>query len=226
MRDCLDSVVRQSMKELEIICVDDGSTDGSLQILEEYAEKDTRVKVIHKEKNEGLLLARKTAVNAASGAYFLFVDSDDYIGPDLCAFAEEITRTESADIIQFGAEVCDSSHDAAKAAWLKHRITPAPKALASGEILREAYVNRSYTTTLWGKLYKSDLCKKAYQALPDVYLLRGGGHLHIFSIWPTMPSLQRHSHLRLLYLPARLGITNAEIMSWRSLRCTAICPSS
>ena len=93
LRDCLDSVVGQSMKELEIICVDDGSTDGSLQILKEYAQKDPRVKVIHKEQNEGLLLARKTAVNAASGAYFLFVDSDDYIGPDLCAFAEEITRT-------------------------------------------------------------------------------------------------------------------------------------
>lgn len=213
LRDCLDSVVGQSMKELEIICVDDGSTDGSFQILKEYAQKDPRVKVIHKEKNEGLLLARKTAVNAASGAYFLFVDSDDYIGPDLCAFAEEITRTESADIIQFGAEVCDSSHDAAKAAWLKHRITPAPKMLASGEILREAYVNRSYTTTLWGKLYKSDLCKKAYQALPDVYCYAGED---IFTYFYLAYYAQSYKGIptRAYYTYRHgLGITNAEIMS-------------
>lgn len=213
LRDCLDSVVRQSMKELEIICVDDGSTDGSFQILKEYAQKDPRVKVIHKEKNEGLLLARKTAVNAASGAYFLFVDSDDYIGPDLCAFAEEITRTESADIIQFGAAVCDSSHDAAKAAWLKHRITPAPKTLASGEILREAYVNRSYTTTLWGKLYKSDLCKKAYQALPDVYCYAGED---IFTYFYLAYYAQSYKGIptRAYYTYRHgLGITNAEIMS-------------
>lgn len=213
LRECLDSVVRQSMKELEIICVDDGSTDGSFQILKEYAQKDPRVKVIHKEKNEGLLLARKTAVNAASGAYFLFVDSDDYIGPDLCAFAEEITRTESADIIQFGAEVCDSSHDVAKAAWLKHRITPAPKTLASGEILREAYVNRSYTTTLWGKLYKSDLCKKAYQALPDVYCYAGED---IFTYFYLAYYAQSYKGIptRAYYTYRHgLGITNAEIMS-------------
>lgn len=213
LRDCLDSVVRQSMKELEIICVDDGSTDGSLQILKEYAQKDPRVKVIHKEKNEGLLLARKTAVNAASGAYFLFVDSDDYIGPDLCAFAEEITLTESADIIQFGAEVCDSSHDAAKAAWLKHRIPPAPKTLTSGEILWEAYVNRSYTTTLWGKLYKSDLCKKAYQALPNVYCYAGED---IFTYFYLAYYAQSYKGIptRAYYTYRHgLGITNAEIMS-------------
>lgn len=213
LRECLDSVINQSMKEIEIICVDDGSTDSSLHILEEYARKDSRVKVIHKEKNEGLLLARKTAVNAASGAYILFVDSDDYIDPDLCAFAEEITRKESADIIQFGADVCDSSKDAAKAAWLQHRLTPAPKELTSKEILQEAYVNRAYATTLWGKLYKSNLSKKAYSALPDAYCYVGEDIFTYFYLAyfaqsykgiPTRPYYTyRHG----------LGVTNVDIMS-------------
>lgn len=213
LRDCLDSVVRQSMKELEIICVDDGSTDGSLQILEEYAQKDPRVKVIHKEQNEGLLLARKTAVNAASGAYILFVDSDDYIAPDLCAFAEEIAREEAADILQFGAEVCDSSQDAAKAAWLKHRLTPLPRELASGDILREAYVNRSYATTLWGKLYKSDLCKKAYSALPDVYCYAGEDIFTYFYLAYYAQSYKGIPTCAYYTYRHGLGITNAEIMS-------------
>lgn len=173
LRECLDSVVKQSMKELEIICVDDGSTDASGDILDEYAGKDPRVKVIHKEKNEGLLLARKTAVEAATGAYILFLDSDDTIAPDLCAFAEEVTQNEYADIIQFGADVLDFSQNAKKTAWLKRMLMPADSEYVGEEILTEAYVSRSYITSLLGKLYKSSLCKKAYSVLPDVYCYVG-----------------------------------------------------
>ena len=214
LRECLDSVVNQSMKEIEIICVDDGSTDGSLQILEEYAQKDAHIQVIHKDKNEGLLLARKAAVAAASGAYILFVDSDDSIAPNLCTFAEEITRTENADIIQFGADFCDYANDAAKAAWLRSVLIPAPQELlTSKEIMREAYVTRSYVTSLWGKLYKSELCKKAYAALPDVYCYVGED---IFTYFYLAYYAQSYKGIptRAYYTYRHgLGITNAEIMS-------------
>lgn len=214
LRECLDSVVNQSMKEIEIICVDDGSTDGSLQILEEYAQKDARIQVIHKDKNEGLLLARKAAVAAASGAYILFVDSDDYIAPNLCTFAEEITRTEYADIIQFGADVCDYANNAAKAAWLRNALIPAPRELeTSKEIMREAYVTRSYVTSLWGKLYKSELCKKAYAALPDVYCYVGED---IFTFFYLSYYAQSYKGIptRAYYTYRHgLGVTNVEIMT-------------
>ena len=78
LRECLDSVVNQTLKDIEIICVNDGSTDNSGRILEEYAEKDSRIKVIHKE-NTGSANSRNVGIEIATGEYLGFIDSDDYI---------------------------------------------------------------------------------------------------------------------------------------------------
>jgi glycosyltransferase involved in cell wall biosynthesis len=82
LRECLDSICRQDFYDMEIILVDDGSTDGSPDICDEYSYKDNRIKVIHK-RNEGLVRARKTGINAARGKYILYVDSDDWIEPGM-----------------------------------------------------------------------------------------------------------------------------------------------
>lgn len=212
LRECLDSVVNQSMAEIEIICVDDGSTDASGDILDEYAEKGPRIKVIHKEKNEGLLLARKTAVEAATGAYILFLDSDDAIAPGLCAFAEEVTQNEYADIIQFGADVLDFSQDTKKTAWLHRVLTPPASEYTGEDILEEAYVNRSYVTSLWGKLYKSSLCKKAYSVMPDMYCYVGED---IFTYFYLAYYAQSYKGIptRAYYTYRHgLGVTNTDVM--------------
>ena len=78
MRQCLDSVVNQTLKEIEIICVDDGSTDNSGKILDEYAQKDNRIKVIHK-KNGGVSNARNIGIIESTGDYIAFVDPDDWL---------------------------------------------------------------------------------------------------------------------------------------------------
>ena len=79
---CIESIIKQSYKNLEIILIDDGSKDNSGKICDEYAEKDNRIKVIHK-KNGGLSDARNTGLNIADGEYICFIDSDDYIHKDL-----------------------------------------------------------------------------------------------------------------------------------------------
>ena len=78
LRECIDSVIMQSYKNLEIILVDDGSTDQSPYICDAYAKIDSRIKVIHK-KNGGLSDARNVGIRASSGAYIALVDSDDLI---------------------------------------------------------------------------------------------------------------------------------------------------
>ena len=78
LRRCINSILNQSYKNIEIILVDDGSPDNSGLICDMYAEKDSRIKVIHK-KNEGLGMARNSGLNCASGKYVTFVDGDDYI---------------------------------------------------------------------------------------------------------------------------------------------------
>ena len=73
LRECLDSVVNQTLKDIEIICVNDGSTDNSLNILKEYAKKDERIKIITQE-NQGLACSRNNALKIATGEYVLCVD--------------------------------------------------------------------------------------------------------------------------------------------------------
>ena len=80
---CLDSLVNQTYRDIEIICVNDGSTDNSPDILKAYAERDSRILVIHQE-NLGLSDARNKGLESARGEWVMFVDSDDWIGTDCC----------------------------------------------------------------------------------------------------------------------------------------------
>ena len=77
LRECLDSIVKQTLREIEIICVDDGSTDNSLEILKEYAKKDNRITVIT-QKNLHAGVARNAGLAVAKGEYLSFLDSDDF----------------------------------------------------------------------------------------------------------------------------------------------------
>jgi glycosyltransferase involved in cell wall biosynthesis len=95
----LDCLIRQTYKDIEIILVDDGSTDNSGKICDEYALKDERIKVIHKE-NEKQAEARNEGIRRASGDYIVFVDSDDYIDLNSCrVFYEAIIKQEEIDIL-------------------------------------------------------------------------------------------------------------------------------
>lgn len=82
LKRCLDSIINQTYSSIEIILIDDGSTDSSGDICESYARLDSRITVIHK-KNAGLGMARNTALDVAKGKYVIFVDSDDYIAPNM-----------------------------------------------------------------------------------------------------------------------------------------------
>jgi glycosyltransferase involved in cell wall biosynthesis len=101
---CLDSVVNQTLKEIEIICVNDGSTDGSLQILEAYAEKDERIKIIN-EKNRGQGAARNTGMKLANGEYVGFVDSDDWIELDTYEKLYNNAVSNNSDIVLFEIKI-------------------------------------------------------------------------------------------------------------------------
>ena len=89
---CLDSVIYQSFKEIEIILINDGSTDKSTEIAREYAKKDSRILLIEQE-NQGLSIARNIGLKRASGDYIIFVDSDDFISINMCEKVYEILKT-------------------------------------------------------------------------------------------------------------------------------------
>lgn len=98
LEQCLDSVVNQTMKELEIILVNDGSTDGSDEICEQYAKQDERVILLH-QKNQGLAAARQAGLDVAHGEYIGFVDSDDWLELSMYEEMYDAARNNNADIV-------------------------------------------------------------------------------------------------------------------------------
>lgn len=104
LRECLDSVVRQTLKNIEIICVDDGSPDNSVQIVMEYAEKYDNIVLVRKE-NGGLSSARNAGMDVARGRYVYFLDSDDYLDSDALKKLSKKADSENLDIVYFNTEL-------------------------------------------------------------------------------------------------------------------------
>lgn len=105
---CLESVIGQTFKDIEIICVNDGSTDNSLAVLEEHAKKDSRILIINK-KNGGISSARNAGLDAAKGKYIGFVDSDDFI--EAGTYETAISRMgEDIDIVCYGTNILGANH--------------------------------------------------------------------------------------------------------------------
>ena len=100
---CLDSIVNQTLKNIEIICVNDSSTDNSLNILNHYAEKDPRIKVVT-QPNGGAGAARNRGLSLAAGKYLSFLDSDDFFEPDMLELAYNKAVCDKADFVVFQSD--------------------------------------------------------------------------------------------------------------------------
>ena len=144
---CLDSVLGQTYEDLEVLCVDDGSPDGSGAILDAYAARDARVRVFHTE-NRGVSEARNLALETAAGAYLAFVDSDDWLEPEMLETLQETILKEDAD-----AAICGQIEE------YPDRSVPLKEPAAiyrDGEAL-EALLKRRISTVLTNKLWRKEL---------------------------------------------------------------------
>ena len=102
---CLDSILAQSCHDIEIVVVDDGSSDGTGTILKDYAGRDQRVRVVSHPEKKGTLQARMTAINASKGKYIMFVDGDDTLKPYACERLLDEARRQDADFVVAGYDV-------------------------------------------------------------------------------------------------------------------------
>ena len=102
LAECLDSVLAQTMPDFEAVCVNDGSTDSSLQILKDYAARDGRIKVVSK-RNGGLSSARNAGIKRSTGEYLCFLDSDDTLLPWACERICDLMDRDASDVLTFGA---------------------------------------------------------------------------------------------------------------------------
>lgn len=146
---CLDSVVGQSHRNLEILLIDDGSTDGSGEICDRYAKKDGRIRVLH-QKNAGVAFARNAGLDMAVGTYIGWVDSDDWIEPEMFEVMVKEAKTRKADIVICGR--LESYPDRSfQKGWKRQEVLNREQALA---LLVEDDLVRSY---LCDKLWRREL---------------------------------------------------------------------
>lgn len=101
LENCLDSILKQTFREFEVILIDDGSSDETSKIADDYASKDDRIKVIHK-KNEGVSIARNLGIKKAKGEYFLFFDGDDFVEPYCMEELYSLVKEKQMDTILYG----------------------------------------------------------------------------------------------------------------------------
>lgn len=146
LRECIDSVLRQTYSNLEIILVDDGSTDNSGTICEEYKKTDSRIKAIHRE-NGGLSAARNTGMEAATGEYIYFLDSDDYIVDVTIERLISTAQAEKADMVFFDGYVfyTDCEDDGSANKYRRSRIY---KTQHGRNLLAELLMNDEYRTAV------------------------------------------------------------------------------
>lgn len=155
IRKSLDSILNQSYSNLEIILVDDGSLDNSGTICDEYASKDARIKVIHKE-NGGLSDARNAGVQVATGELIGFIDSDDFIASEMYECMEQTLREKNADIVVCNFETVDEC--GSPIAERNVNLPVKDEVISSREaIYRLSGPDYTYWTTAWNRLYKKSV---------------------------------------------------------------------
>ncbi len=182
LAQCVDSILSQTHKDLEIILVDDGSPDGCGAMCDGYAKRDSRVRVIHKE-NGGLSDARNAGLAVCTGDYIGFVDSDDYIAPDmyetLAAFAEK----KDLDVAMCGVTDVWPDHEERTKAFAPYVLTD------TDAILKEFLAPRYGTCVpVWSRLYRASIFK-------DLYFEKGRYYEDGFYFLPWIERTRRFGRL-------------------------------
>ena len=152
LQECVDSVLSQSYTDYEIILVDDGSPDDCPQICDEYAKKDSRIKVIHQD-NAGIACARNTGIKCSEGEYLVFIDSDDFF---ICNNFLDILYKHcesNVDVVQYGYNKFYSQQNK----YIEGEIPPGHKRETPSEMLSSALKANAYCGCAWTKSVRRDL---------------------------------------------------------------------
>lgn len=179
---CLDSLLAQTFGDFEVLIVDDGSTDRSPRICDDYANRDSRVKVLHK-KNGGVASARQTGLDTAIGEFVIHVDPDDWVEPTMLQELHAKAVSEDADVV-----ICDYYVDTKEKTSL---VKQQPSALDAKTILKELF--QQLHGSCWNKLVKR-VCYNKF----EIHFQIGLNYCEDLLTWIQM---FQHDELRIAYLP-------------------------
>lgn len=164
--DCLESVLRQTLSEIEIVCINDQSTDASPAILEEFAQRDSRVHIIHNSKNMGLSATRNVGIKQARGKYIYFLDSDDMITDNAMERLWTIAEEEKADVIFFDSLMIFEDVDNHTENDLFIAKCQYPQVLTGAEFLGAMRRNDDIREPVWLQFWNHDFLKRSNLQFP------------------------------------------------------------
>lgn len=182
LRECVDSVLAQTMGDFEVVCIDDGSTDNSLEILQEYAREDSRIRV-YSQRNSGLGAARNAGMSHVQGKYMFFLDSDDWVVPDLLERCIQEMDRVNLDLLFFGGETFFDTDELearhAKASSYYVRENEYSECSTGCELFRALRINHEYRSSACMQVIRTDFIKLTNTRFPEgvlsedeVYTLR------------------------------------------------------
>lgn len=163
IEQCIQSLIGQTYKNIQIILVDDGSTDNSGKICDRYKNDDNRIIVLHQE-NKGLVRARKNGLSVATGDYIGFVDGDDYVEYDMYEKMLNYILTDNVDVVHMGY-IVDKWGKKIKNIQTEKKILDE---LGKENLLKDLLTAKTLITpSIWSKLFKSDVIKECYNDVND-----------------------------------------------------------
>ncbi len=165
LEQCLDSICNQTMKEMEIICVDDGSTDASPRILQDYAKKDSRIRIITQE-NQYAGVARNKGMEQASGKYLLFLDADDFYVPAMIEKMAGKAEETDADIVMCRYMQQDEKGRAEKMDWGFEELFLGQRDVFAGKDLNCGGIFQIAKGWPWDKLFSADFVERCGYRFP------------------------------------------------------------
>ena len=153
LRQCMDSLISQTLHNIEIICVDDGSTDDSVAILEEYARKDSRVRIIC-QSNSGAGAARNNGIRHAVGEYLSILDCDDFFEPDMLEKSYQRAKETDADIAVFRCDLYDDRTGACRSGdyTIRRELLPQKEVFSAWDVKKDVF--RLFIGWSWDKLFR------------------------------------------------------------------------
>ena len=203
IRRCLASVLNQSFGNIEIIIVDDGSTDDTYTILSEYAQSDARIKLFQNEKNSSLIVSRLKAMKNAKGKYILLLDSDDYLSTDTCNTLYDELKDNKTDVLEFS-----------------YIHEPTKKVVSDNTIYDKNYFEKLMEWrsphTIWNKCYHTELIKKVVNNSASFYCNMSEDAYFSCVLFTYAKSFRRIDNVLYHYV-VEGGISNINTLSKQSL---------
>ena len=164
IKKCIDALLHQTYKNIEIVCVNDGSTDNSLNILYDYQKKDARVKIVNNEKNMGIAYSRNVGLSSASGEYIMWCDSDDWFEKNMCKKLLRTLKKYDVDLVE-----CSTNDIFEKGLGVRKNLSKESFCVAKNEkweMTPTAAIN--VMCVLWNKIFKKSIIDKYHLRFPPI----------------------------------------------------------